>query len=298
MVNIKEVLDELRIPYKSHGESPLVSEGWIGVVCPWCDTGQNNPGLGIPLNGRVASCWKCGTHNIGAALVKLSGLPYHKIKPWVDGLDRPYLDELRKHGGTLELPRGIVKMMGVHRQYLRDRGFKPSSRIDEIERLWDVQGIDLAGGQYAWSLFVPIKKYGRTVSWLTRKINEHGKRYSAAPAEMEEIPAKRCLYGMDLIRNACVVVEGVTKVWAGGPGFCATLGTGWTQAQLAELSKVPVRAILFDRGEEAQARARELARALEPFPGSTYVVELDSGPQLDEADPEEVREVRQKFLGV
>jgi hypothetical protein len=292
MVTIKEILDELRIPYKSHGESGMVSHGWVGTSCPWCDEGRGNPGLGFPLQGYVASCWKCGPHTLAKALMKLSGKDFPVIKGMLNGLAAPPEDH-KDCSGRLLLPPGVGELAGVHKKYLHNRGFKH----EELSRLWGVQGIGVSGFMHSWSLYVPIHRHGKVVSWLTRKVSNHGRRYHAAPPHMEEVHHKRLLYGMDFVRNACVVVEGVTKVWRGGPGFVASFGTGWTQVQLAELSKVPVRAILFDDGLEAQQRARDLARALEPFPGETHVVELESAPQLDLALKEEVAEVRKTFLG-
>lgn len=291
MNTIKDILDELRIPYKTHGESGMVSHGWLGTACPWCDEGRGNPGLGFPLNGFCSSCWKCGAHSLTKSLMRLSGKDFPTIKALLNGLAAPAEITPRECGGRLEVPKGIVPLNAFHKNYLRSRRFDPKV----LWQLWGVQGIDGVAPRFRWSIYVPITRYGKQVSWLVR---HPARGYTVADPSQEESPHKRLLYGMDMVRNACVVVEGVTKVWAGGPGFVCTFGTGWTQHQLAELSKVPVRAILYDGDEAAQKRARELARALEPFPGSTYVAVLETGYQVDQADPAEVAEVRRKFLEV
>jgi hypothetical protein len=52
----------------------------------------------------------------------------------------------------------------------------------------------------------------------------------------------------------------------------------------------------MDNDERAQAVGRRLASQLAGFPGETAVVRLESGTDPGSADPEEIAELRRRFL--
>jgi DNA primase len=182
-------------------------------------------------------------------------------------------------------------MLPVHRKYLSNqRRLDP----DEIAQLWGVQGIGLAA-EYAWRLWIPVYHFGEVVSWTTRAIGT-GMRYLHAPPEQESVPIKSVLYGSDLVRHAVIICEGPIDAWTIGPGAVATCGLGYTREQLIKLSQFSVKVVCFDSEFQAQKRARRLARQLQVFPGETYVVELQTGKDPNEADRREIMELRKTYL--
>lgn len=288
-MNAHELVRELGIPTAPEGHYHNFSaRGWLSVNCPTCSPVSEKYRLGV--RGRGAYCFTCGRVNLAEALAELSGRPLREIKRLIGGLDDDGPRE-EKPRGKLVIPEGVGPLLPAHRRYLRGRGFDP----DDVVRLWQIQGIGIAA-DLAWRLFCPITHKGQTVSWTTRAIGPDERRYVSAKPEQESVSHKNVLMGADYCRHGIVVCEGPTKVWSGGPGFAATLGVGYTQAQLHAIAAFPVRAIVFDCDDAGQKRAAELCRALAPFPGRTTNVTLDTASQLDEAKPKEIRQIRRSFL--
>lgn len=290
-MNLADLLDHFRIPYRRAGQSPHVTGDWYGLVCPWCDFGKGNFGLGIKPGRRFASCWVCGSHSLAEVIQKYTDAPWKEILGKLDNLSYLPIAAPRPQG-TLKLPKGVGPLQPVHRKYLRGRKYDP----DHIEQFWHVGGIGLAS-RLAWRLFIPIELEGKTVSWTTRAVGDvpHSQRYRTAKPEEEAIPAKSLLYGGDHVRHAVIVTEGPTSAWRLGPGAVATLGVGYTLAQLELLSRFPIRAICFDHELKAQKRAQQLCNDLAVFDGETYIVNLDSADP-GTASRKEVRVLRRTIF--
>lgn len=293
-MNILELYDDLRIPYRQHGESPHVTEGWVGIVCPFCGTGTNRYGLGYNLRSGWLSCWKCGPHNLASVIAQAAGISSKDARSLADGVDRVRIVErYERERGRLELPAGVVDLGKVHRRYLESRGFDPDELID----LWKIQGIGLHP-RLGWRIFIPIHQRREVVSWTTRLTSddcEHTERYRGAKRGQEIYPRGTVLYGEDKAKHAIVVHEGPFDVWRTGPGAVCTCGVGFTQTQVRRMSKYPIRAICFDSDRAAQRRARALSDQLAPFPGETYIVQL-SGKDPATSPASEIRELRGRFL--
>jgi hypothetical protein len=293
-MKLPELLRELRVPFRQHGESPHVSEGWVGIVCPYCDRGRGNFGLGVNLASGVVSCWKCGPHRLSTVLADITGLEQKLVRQHVREVERirRRLDESAGRRGRLVLPPGIERMGPAHRRYLADRGFDP----DVIEEVWKVQGTGISS-RLPWRLFIPIHREGEVVSWTTRAVGAvaHANRYRGARRAESVYPRSSLLYGEDYCLHGVVVHEGPADVWATGPGAVCTCGVGFGAVQTARLARFPVRAVCFDNTPAAQRRARALCRQLEPFAGETYNVQV-SGPDPAESPRDELLELRRRFL--
>jgi hypothetical protein len=213
----------------------------------------------------------------------------------LSGLDRPlaHFNDVEASRGIFTPPAGLGPLLPAHLRYLEGRGYEPAALV----RLWGLGGLGLCP-RYAWRLFVPVTFRGRDVSWTTRAIVDGPGvvRYLSAPADCESVPAKHLVYGFDYVRHAAVIVEGPADVWRVGPGAVATLGLAYTPHQLKQLATVPVRVVAFDKGTDAQMKARQLCRQLAAFPGKTLRVEL-SGKDPGESPESEIAELRAAFLG-
>ena len=283
-MEIKDLLNELGVRYVE--EHRNVRHGWIGLDCPWCGTiGKYH--LGISLEDKFASCWQCGYHSLPAVLVELSSLSYGEAKRRV-GQVRGVGPQERPRTGSLRLPEGLGPLGAPHIAYLRSRGVDA-----RIERFWGLRGIGLAS-RLAWRIFIPVVDRGETVTWTTRSIGDGG--YVSARPDEEKVPIKHCLYGIDHMRHAAVVVEGPADAWRIGPGAVATFGINYTQEQVRRLAEIPIRAVCFDREPGAQRQARKLCRTLEAYPGRTERVELDADDP-GSASEEEVSALRERFFG-
>lgn len=291
MPTFLQILDELGVPYKLHGQSPQVTQGWAGIECPWCGKGTGKQGLGYNLERGFLTCWKCGPHGVVSAVMELTGLPFRQVKKLLGDLEYDRAKDVGPRG-KLVLPKGVGPLLKCHKDYLRGRGFD----WRELAATWGVQGIGLEA-KLAWRLFIPIRYENEVVSWDTRSITDaHEGRYRAAGVLEEAVPRKSLLYGEDMAGNTVLVNEGYFDAWAIGPGAVATMGTGYSRAQVLRLSRFPVRVVVFDNEPEAQKRARRLCDELSVFPGETHNAVFETGKDASRADPAEVRELRRAFL--
>lgn len=296
-MNLLDFLQEHNVEYREAGDSPHVSQGWIGVICPWCGIGTDKYGLGIHTESLSATCWKCGKHSIVEVLKELTGEPWHVCRDFTRGFGRLPVQQSQDRGRYC-IPGGVGPLLEPHKAYLRSRRFDP----EEIIRLWSVGGIGLHS-RLPWRLFIPVVgRDGRPLSWTTRALAARGTegdngylRYVNAKPEEEAISIKSLLYGEQLATHAIIVVEGPTDVWRIGPGAVATFGLTVTAAQKAEIARYPLRAICFDNEPEAQRRATELCNELSTLPGKTVRVEVDA-KDPGEASESEVKLLRRTFL--
>jgi len=285
-VNLERVLEELEIPFKRPGESPHVSTGWLGLICPHCGQGSSNYGLGINTSSLAVKCWKCGKHRLYETLRICARIDAKRLGGVLLTLTAERPAERTLGASKCVLPAGVGPFGLPHKRFLRERGFDPVY----VRDVWSVQGIGFAGTRYDWSLFMPAVLNGEVVSWCARGVGDD-KRYDAAKPEMEKVPLKSMLYGEHLCSHSVAVNEGQLDAWAVGPGGVATCGVGYTDMQLLRIAKFPVRLIVFDSEREAQKRAEELCRALAPFPGTTRNVVL-SGKDASRSPKGEIKELR------
>ena len=286
-----EILTEHNIAFKRAGEHHHCREGWIQIDCPFCGAGTEKFHLGYNLVNRYLNCWSCGPHKPVETLMELAKLPWRECVRLIRGTaDEDYVTEKKLQTGRLTLPKGVGKLHRAHKLYLRERGHDAV----QVERLWRIRGIGLAP-RLAWRIFIPIYLHGEVVSWTTRSVADSGLRYVSAAASQESRNHKELLYGEDYCVHAIVVCEGPFDVWRLGPGAVATLGTGYSSAQVLRMSRYPVRAVCFDAEPAAQKRAGELCDQLEAFPGETFNITLQRG-DVDTANQSELDEIRKRFL--
>jgi len=285
-----DLLIEYRIPYKTEGHHHC-RPGWIQIDCPFCGDGSHKFHMGYSLVGNYINCWQCGSHPTVNVLIELTGLSTEKCRRLLKGLEKSKFEK-RIIRGRLKIPKGVGDLQIPHARYLVRRGFLPG----DIIQLWKVQGIGIAS-KLSWRIFIPIIYRGETVSWTTRAISDKANiiRYISAKSEQETIPHKELLYGEDYARHAIIIVEGPFDVWKIGPGAVATLGLGYSQAQVNKMIRYPIRAICFDSDRQAQKRANKLFNTLSVFKGDTYNVILDS-KDAAEASIEELKTLRERFL--
>lgn len=285
-MNVIQVLQELNIPYVEQHKN--VRSDWVGLnPCPGC--GSVDSHLAINLSHGYCCCWHCGPINRVAVLSKLAQC---NVKTVCQLLNEVQTTITEKPTGKYTPPPGVGILKSCHLSYLNSRKINPK----DAKKLWNIQGIDQDGGDHAWRLFIPITHNGVPVSWTTRAIGKSPIRYMTAKPEQESRSHRQCLFGLDYVRSAAIIVEGAMDAMRIGPGAVATLGIGLSQAQITLLSKIPIRTICFDSEQRAQHKARDLARTLEVMDGTTTVVELQTGKDPSDASDEEIQELRERFL--
>jgi len=286
-MRFQDLLGQQRVDVAPEGHQHS-RQGWVNFDCPFCGKGLGKYHMGFNARTGRVSCWKCGMHSLRSVLNEY-GIPYKESRGILDKLeiDRTWVTKART---GLKLPKA-AELLPPHRRYLKKRGFDP----DEIQRIWGIQGIGPIS-KLSWRILIPIQYQGITVSWTARSIGNSEMRYISASAEEESMDHKTLLYGEDFVRHCAIVHEGPLDVWAMGPGAVCTFGLAYTPSQVLKLSRYPIRVICFDKGKDAQRRARDLCDALEVFPGETYHLQLESGDDAADADKKELRAVRKRFL--
>ena len=291
-MKFKDLLKEFNIPSKNVGEHHHTTEGFIQIDCPFCSgKGSHKWHLGYSIEGRYFNCWRCGFHSPTKVIMELTGLSLSKSKKLLHKLEISEEETIVKPSGKLLLPKGIGQLLNMHKSYLRNRKLN----WKEIQHLWKIQAIGIAS-RLQWRIFIPIHYKGEMVSWTTRSISDKlpAKYVTASPKE-ETIHHKSILYGQDYARHSIIVCEGPLDVWKIGFGAVATFGTNFTQAQVNQIAKYPLRAICFDTERTAQGMAKKLCDLLSPLPGETYNITLKSKDPAA-ANDKEVSKLRRKFL--
>jgi hypothetical protein len=291
-MRIQDVLDELGIEYRTEGHEHC-RPGWLQLDCPRCSPNWKHFRLGYNLRFGYTNCWGCGPMNLVTSLSELSGETAGRVVSLLQDLIKEGVQDRKEVRGKLELPAGLGPLWPAHAKYLKDRGFVTA----DLVRLWKVQGLAADAGKLAWRVFIPIHYKGELVSWTTRSISDaHKVRYRSAEARQEKIDHKTLLYGQDYVRHAVIVCEGPLDVWKVGPGAVCTFGVGYKREQMVKLIDYPVRVVCFDSEPDGQRKARKLCSELEVYPGRTYNVVLESAKDPGGASPEELDQLRRRFL--
>ena len=102
------------------------------------------------------------------------------------------------------------------------------------------------------------------VSWQARDWTDKAKlKYLTCPPELEAWHHKALLYGADKATGGRIkTVEGVTDVWALGPGTGGLFGIKYRPEQVRELINWPEVWLILDREWRAQLQARLITREL------------------------------------
>jgi hypothetical protein len=235
----------------------------------------------------------CGSFYVPKLLRELTNAPYDEISQLLG--QRAFVRENAddKPLGVYTPPTnlvGITQCEAVH-AYVLERGLDP----DYLERVWGVRATG-PFSNYPFRLFIPIYKGKRIVSWTARAACGQEPRYQTASAIQKSFDEKKLLFGNQFIREAAIIVEGPLDAINVGRGAVATLGVSYTQQQVALMSDILRRVIVFDNSPKAQARARQLADQLAVFPGETFVVNLNADDP-GSASRTEVRQLRDFAFG-
>jgi DNA primase len=266
-VDIIEYFESSGISYTVTGKN--LSKGWIGIRCPFCDDHSNH--LGIHLESKVFSCFKCGTKgNIIKLIQELEDVDWKKAISIIQQYSGSVLNyENKQEIVSNKFPK--MNPLGVlHKEYLASRGFDP----ELLERKYKLK----IGGnftKYQTRLIIPFFENRRMITFTSRDISGKSEIKYLHPSRTETvITPKDTVFNIDTVRNSCLVVEGCFDVFRMGDGAVSLSGTKYTQRQVSLLSKIDRVFVLFDPEPVAQAQAKKLGNELS-FLTRVEVIQLD-----------------------
>jgi len=288
-IDIREVLDDLHIYYTEAGKN--VSDGWIGTSCPFCDDTSNH--LGINLNSKTISCFKCGT---SGTVIKYLSEELRDFSKAISILNdavprelRSFDQQQRGNAVHVELPKEAKReITPQHAGYLQERGF-------DYKALNDMYNLHYCGPISAWAnrIIVPVIKNYRLITFTSADISDDSHlRYKHLSEEKSIISVKHHLFGLEHTDgHSVIVVEGLFDLFRIGEGCVATFGTKVTPDQKLLLSKFNVVKILFDGDAAGRLNGAKLADELAPF-CDVRLFELPMGTDPDTMSPEDIEVVR------
>jgi len=295
MPTMEHFLRSRGVPVKRKGDEGLrdkhITDNFLGFPCPFCGGDKN--WLGWHIQKGFFTCWNCGWKSIPQVFRVL--FPGENTGNLISQLELPshYNVPVEKPTGTYSPPGGVRPLfdVGYLCQYIVERGLDPFTVRDK----WGVMAIHTSPEwAYRRRLFFPVPdRNGVVVSWLTRTTADDVlPAYLAAPPSRELRPLKSLLYGAQYVSyyDTIIVCEGVFDAMRVEQNAVATFGKKITRGQFDEIAKFQRRIICFDGERGTQQQARELARALSPFPGRTDNVCLDASDPAD-ATKEQIDEL-------
>lgn len=310
-MNILKLYKDFHLDFRTEGHKHT-RPGWVQVECPFC---SGNPGyhLGYCIDPKSSFynrfvCWRCGGKKTLEAIPVLLKVDFDRAK-----------EILRAYGGSIpsvqtkkDRPPRPKKRVGLPPNclpitevkgaiaYLKKRRFDP----EEISNKWGV----LATGpgswvrtperliNYSYRLVVPIHYHNRLVTYQCRDwTGKQEPKYLACPGELESVPHKDILYGLDAAEgmNRCVLVEGVTDVWRLGPGAVACFGVKYRPPQVRELiNRFKTVVLAFDPDPAGKLQARKIINELKQWKVQVIKAELPKGKDPADLNDQEVEVIR------
>ena len=180
-------------------------------------------------------------------------------------------------------------------QYILGRNFDP----EKIGRCWKVHYcVDSIHYLARSRLIIPIFYEGELKGWQARYVGNLPKDSKWPPKyfTMPGTPRRMLLYNMASARRyeTCVIVEGPTDVWSGGPMFVCTLGATMSTHQrrdvVAAFSRYSV-VLCYDPEEFRKESVKALARDLTgKFQAGFACVKLPEGSDPGSLDRQFLRQ--------
>ncbi len=292
------VFEHFNIPFWTEGKN--VSEGSIGIQCPFCNDTSNHCGVFEDTN--LFSCWRCNEKGSLFKLIqKLTHIPYNEFEEIVGNIDINFktsaseqIEEILEGTSTasslynkiekIEFPKYSVPITKNTRsklleKFLSRREISINTCIEYRCRLCEL-------GEYSHRMIIPVywfldKLTGYQAVDLTgwsklkyktshTSINDYLYNYSTA------------YYG-----DSIILVEGVFDVWRLEGDTVCSFGTHLTSTQQRLIVEMKPKELIFCWDSDAYWEAREQARWFAPFVDGIKIVKFPEGEDPDSLGKEE-----------
>jgi len=188
--------------------------------------------------------------------------------------------------GGFKLGKDIEKdIPEIGRDFLLRRGYDPNEIILKYSLMWGNRLSD-----YAFRIIIPVIFEREIVGFVGRSVDDRKKpKYKNSKG----FNRTHYVYGLDDIRDKCIIVEGIFDKWRVGELAIATLGIEWTheQARLIIDKGVKQAIIVYDGEKKAQEQAMGLGNILSGFM-EVEIIEPDADIDPDTMPEEQLEEIR------
>lgn len=286
--NSTQFLKDFKIRYTEH--SPNVSQGWMGVACPFCNDKSDHLGIHIATGGM--SCWRCGRHSPLDYIIAVLRIPRSEAKT----IYSRYLTK------SLHPNIGNVKVQYASEVTLPPKEFTPSEVAYLNKRNFTQHHIDtydLRGGRYfgewAYRIVIPIQYNNVIVSATGRTIADAKPKYYSLEPSKSIMNLKHIFFGLDLAKDAVAVVEGPIDAIKGGPGFIASFGTTIKDEQLLLLKEYDTIYFVKDNDKAGEQFVREAYKLSSMGVRNVEVVSIDDYKDVGEMPQDAIDDLRKEL---
>ena len=295
LFDVSAYLEDIGVEIFEDGKN--ISEGWIGIECPYCDDSSNH--LGINLYTKLFTCWKCAeTGSATNLIMEFEDIPYYKALERLTEYQDPYylrsqVERKLKVSGDILCKEASKDFHSEALKYLKTRNFEPNEIIPKFD-LYCTNHL----GKYKFRIIIPVIINGEIVGFTTRDFTDKAdKRYLKCSIEESSVNHKEWLYNIDSVKDTVIIVEGPTDVWRLGDGCISTLTSQFSNSQIEILveRKIKHAYLLFDTEYEAQKKAEKMANNISAFVSHVEVLSLQEGDPADLTN-EEAKELLSEIL--
>ena len=281
LIDIERYLNDRGIDCKTSGHTDIGS-GWIGITCvfPFCSDDMHH--LGINLNSKFFSCWKCGEKGSAIKLIhEIEACSWHKAKEialsYQDKLSslKPSGTYTHTEPGHCNIPsfatKTITKGAG---DYLYSRGFDPA----KLYQKYNLHSC-LTYGDYSYRIMAPVFLYRKMVSFMSMGYHNLVKpHYLACPIKKSVLPINSTIYNIDNIHGTrAILVEGITDVWRFGDNVGGMYGKLVTHEQVSLLLEKGIREVFLMPDPDAMNEAKTNAFNLSTVMDTAEILEIADG---------------------
>lgn len=287
-----EYLNDQNISYTTTGKN--VSQGWIGVSCPFCGDPTNH--LGINIEAKTISCFRCGEKgNILKYIMEIEDISFKEAISKINKYGTNILIKTKQGDKqkAQKISEDFEPLQMWHKEYLAGRKFDP----DKLEKKYKLKSARITSS-FAHRIIIPFYFNNKMITFTTRDVTGKSElKYQHCPITRSVIPPKETLFNIDNAKKNCIVCEGCMDVFRLGDGCVALNGVNYTRQQLLLLSAFKRIFILFDPEEKAQQQARNLALALSSCVSNVEVINLGINRDPGDLTDQEAKELKNELIG-
>jgi len=305
LIDVKAILDEFGIDYKSHGKN--VGAADVNIDCPVCGSEKH---LGIHVNKGFVNCWVCGfdgeekypsfakiisasadvdISEVLAIIKENSDDEESPIEIW----DRPLKTKPPPNCQLFEYTKD-TRSRDLAYTYLMKRGFGKKYIKQYTLLFTPVKGRNEKEQKYAGRIIFPIYHkdwHGvHFASWLGRDYTEKQQRYKNCEVNNSLFRIKETLFGLESFTGHHLrIVEGVFDMMTLGHTSIAAMKAKISSEQRKIILGMDIKSIsiMFDFGD-GFSNSISIAEDFSPFIPKIKVVEFKTKEDVAELGKQEV----------